>query len=386
MTDRRHPAFRAIGLGIVALLVSAPRASAQISTDLVEKNRAEFHKQATDADMKREGGTQPRDWDYALPDGAITKQITFYVDGGTPLYGKLFFPKGFKTTERRPAVVVGHGINALSIGIEKYAARFAERGLVAMAIDYQSYGFSGSGSDDLRLLEPDPSVDASAVAEKRLRIVVKRTNLNNAHEVDDYRAAISYLQGEPGVDPNRIGIWGSSNAGSVVIAVAEIDTRAKAVVSQVAGPRPVPRGPAAAPAGPQAAMVDDAIKRARTGQGAEVDGGFSFRSKIDMFGNFRNHDVRPGAALDQIADTTKILFLPAEKDELTNGPGGAIEATKYLNEHGITAQTIVYPELTHFQAYSNTGFEVGSTLAAEWFLKYLSASTPARTSSDEVRR
>ena len=86
------------------------------------------------------------------------------------------------------------------------------------------------------------------------------------------------------------------------------------------------------------------------------------------------------------ADTTKILFLPAEKDELTNGPGGAIEATRYLNEHGITAQTIVYPELTHFQAYSNTGFEVGSTLAAEWFLKYLGPSTPARTSSDEVRR
>ena len=391
MADRRHPALRLIGPGsIVALAMtgialSAPLASAQISTDLVEKNRPEFHKQATDADMKREGGTQPRDWDYALPDGVITKQITFYVDGGTPLYGKLFFPTGFKATERRPAVVVGHGINALSIGIEKYAARFADRGLVAMAIDYQSYGFSGSGSDDVRLIEPDPSVDANAVTEKRLRVVVKRTNLNNAHEVDDYRAAISYLQGEPGVDPDRIGIWGSSNAGSVVIAVAEIDTRAKAVVSQVAGPRPVPRGPAPAPAGPQAAMVDDAIKRARTGQGSEVDGGFSFRSKIDMFGNFRNRDVRPGAALDQVAETTKILFLPAEKDELTNGPGGAIEATKYLNEHGITAQTIVYPELTHFQAYSNTGFEVGSTLAAEWFLKYL-GSPPAKQTTAEVRR
>jgi uncharacterized protein len=330
--------------------------------------------------MKREGGTQPRDWDYALPDGVTTKQITFYVDGGTPLYGKLFFPKGFKAIDRRPGIVVGHGINALSIGIEKYAARFAERGLVAMAIDYQSYGFSGSGADDLRLLEPDPSVDAQAVTEKRLRVVVKRTNLNNAHEVDDYRAAISYLQGEAGVDADRIGIWGSSNAGSVVIAVAEIDTRAKAVVSQVAGPRPVARGPAPAPAGPQAAMLDDAIKRARTGQGAEVDGGFSFRSKIDMFGNFRNRDVRPGAALDQIADTTKILFLPAEKDELTNGPGGAIEATKYLNDRGVTAQTIVYPELTHFQAYSNTGFEVGSTLAAEWFLKYLGGPVATKTS------
>lgn len=376
-----------LGLGtIIAFQLSSPRLFAQISTDLVDKNRAEFHKQATDADMKREGGTQPRDWDYALPDGVTTRQITFYVDGGTPLYGKMFFPKGFKTADRRPAVVVGHGINALSIGIEKYAARFAERGLVAMAIDYQSYGFSGSGSDDLRLLESDPTTDAQAVTEKRLRVAVKRTNLNNAHEVDDYRAAMSYLQGEPGVDPDRIGIWGSSNAGSVIIAVAEVDTRAKAVVSQVAGPRLVPRGPAPPPTGPQAAMLDDAIKRARTGQGAEVDGGFSFRSKIDMFGNFRNRDVRPGSLLDQIAESTKVLFLPAEKDELTGGPGGALEATKYLTEHGITAQTIVYPELTHFQAYSNTGFEIGSTLAAEWFLKYLGASMPVKTSTEQVRR
>jgi len=366
-----------LGVGFVAAMVMGTSLSAQIATDLVERRKADFHLQATDADMKREGGTQPRDWDYNLPDGVTTRQITFYVDGGTPLYGKLFFPKGFRAPDRRPGVVVGHGINALSIGIEKYGARFAERGLVAMAIDYQSYGFSGSGSDDLRLLEADPTTDLQPVTEKRLRLVLKRTNLNNAHEVDDYRAAISYLQGEPGVDPDRIGIWGSSNAGSVVIAVAAVDARAKAVVAQVAGPRPAQRGPAPLPTGAQAAMVDDAIRRARTGQGAEVDGGFSFKSKIDLFGNYRNRDVRPGSTLDQIAETTKILFLPAEKDELTGGPGGAQEATKYLNGRGITAQTIVYPELTHFQAYSNTGFDVGSTLAAEWFLKYLGPSPPA---------
>ena len=368
----------AVRSSLLFAAVMTTTVSAQIATDLVEKRKADFHLQATDADMKREGGTQPRDWDYNLPDGVTTRQITFYVDGGTPLYGKLFFPKGFKVSDRRPAVVVGHGINALSIGIEKYAARFAERGLVAMAIDYQSYGFSGSGSDDLKLLEADPTTDVQVLAEKRLRVVVKRTNLNNAHEVDDYRAAISYLQGEPGVDPDGIGLWGSSNAGSVVIAVAAIDARAKAVVSQVASPRPAPRGPAPPPTAAQAAMMDDAIKRARTGQGAEVDGGFSFKSKIDLFGNFRNRDIRAGSTLDQIAQTTKILFLPAEKDELTGGPEGAQEATRYLNGRGVTAQTVVYPELTHFQAYSNTGFDVGSTLAAEWFLKYLSAPVSAK--------
>jgi len=139
-------------LGLLAAVVLGTGLSAQIGTDLVAKRKADFHTQATDADMKRDGGTQPRDWNYDLPDGVTTRQVTFYVGGGTPLYGKLFLPRQFSPRGRWPAVVVGHGINALSIGIEKYAARFADRRLVAMAIDYQSYGFSGSGSDDLRLL------------------------------------------------------------------------------------------------------------------------------------------------------------------------------------------------------------------------------------------
>ena len=370
-------------LGFCAAAVLGATVSAQIPADLVDRRRAEFHTQATDADMKREGGTQPRDWNYDLPEGITTRQVTFYVDGGTPLYGKMFFPRGFRSRGKWPAVVVGHGINALSIGIEKYGARFADRGLVAMAIDYQSYGFSGSGADDLRLLEADTTTDPHVVTEKTARVLVKRTNLNNAHEVDDYRAALSFLQGEPGIDADRVGIWGSSNAGSVVIAVAAADARVKAVVSQVAGTPPSARGPAPI----AAAMLDDGITRARTGQGAEVDGGFSFKSKVDMWSTQRNRDVRPGSTLDQIPASTRILFLPAENDELSGrGGAGAIAATKFLTERGVTAQTIMYPELTHFQAYSYTGFDVGSTLAADWFLKYLGRGEPPKTPAQEGRR
>jgi uncharacterized protein len=346
-------------------------AAAQIDTGILEKHKAALEKQTTDPDQKREGGTQPRDWDYQLPEGVRTRQITFYVDGGTALYGKLFLPKGFTTAGKLPAVVVGHGINALSIGIEKFAARFAERGLVAMAIDYQSYGFSSSGSDDIRLLEADTTTDAHAVTEKEARILLKRTNLNNVHEVADFRAAVSFLQGEPGVDPDKIGIWGSSNGGSVVVAVAAADARVKAVVSQVATPRPAPRAPVQMGAN----FLPDAIKRVREGQGAEVDGGFSFRSKIDQWSNQRNRDVRPGQTLDQIRPTTAVLFLPEEKDELTQGPAGAIEAAKFLTDRGVPSQAIVFPGLSHFQAYSNAGFEIGSNLAADWFLKYLPAAS-----------
>ena len=348
-------------LCLAAMLTLAGRASAQIPTDVVERSRADLQKQAASAEMKREGGTQPQDWAYALPDGVSTRQITFYVDGGFPLYGKIFLPRGFARTGRWPAVVVGHGINAISIGIEKYAARFADRGLVAMAIDYRTYGFSGS---EVSLLAADTTTDERSTWEREVRVQLKRTDLNNFHEVEDFRAAISFLQGEPGIDPDRIGIWGSSNGGSVVIMVAEQDARVKAVVSQVAG---VGSRPAAGPVAIPAAALADSIQRARTGRGAEVDGGFSFRTKIDQWSNQVNREFRPGSTIDRIPDGTKILSIIAEHDELIPA-AGAPDAAKAFKG---TWQVVVVPYMTHFQMYSGTAFDVGSSLAADWFLKYL---------------
>jgi len=149
--------------------------------------------------------------------------------------------------------------------------------------------------------------------------------------------------------------------------VAALDSRVKAVVAQVgaagglnaSGPVPIP---------PQ--MLEDGIKRARTGQGAEVDGGFSFRSKIDMWSNQVNREFRPGAMLDRIPQTSSILWIPAEKDELLppHSPSGPYAASKAFKG---TSQVAEVPYITHFQMYSYTAFEVGSTLAADWFLKYL---------------
>jgi alpha-beta hydrolase superfamily lysophospholipase len=143
------------------------------------------------------------------------------------------------------------------------------------------------------------------------------------------------------------------------------------VVSQVATPRPAPRVPVAMGAN----FLKDAIQRVREGQGSEIDGGFSFRSKIDQWSTQRNRDVRPGQTLDQIRPTTAVLFVPAEKDELTQGAAGAIEAAKFLSGRGVPSQAIVLPGLSHFQAYSYAGFEVGSNLAADWFLKYLGSAS-----------
>ena len=354
---------------VIFSLTATSALFAQIDTGIVDRYRADLAKQGSDGEMKRQGGTQPQDWPYRLPEGVTTRQVTFYSDG-TACYAKLFFPKDYNTKGKTPAVVLGHGFNAISIGIEKYGARFAERGLVAMVIDYRTYGFS---SGQITLLEPDTSSDARPVSDKVLRVSLKRTRLSVVRQAEDYRAAISYIQGEPGVDRDRIGIWGSSNSGALVVTIAGQDARVKAAVSQVIG---VAGRNATGPTPMAPNMVQDAIKRARTGQGAEIDGGFSFRTKIDLETNQIQREHRPWAALPRIPETTAILWMPAEKDELAppRSPSGPAEAVKVFK--GIS-QVIEIPSITHFQAYSYSAFEVGSTLAADWFLKYLPAAKPA---------
>jgi uncharacterized protein len=53
-------------------------------------------------------------------------------------------------------------------------------------------------------------------------------------ELWDIRHALDWLEGEPGVDCSRIGLWGSSFGGGLVVWMAAHDERVRCVVSQVA--------------------------------------------------------------------------------------------------------------------------------------------------------
>jgi dienelactone hydrolase len=337
-----------------------------ISDAIITENAAGLADQSSSEKWKR-AATLPEDWNYRLAPGVATKQVSFYVDGGTRLQGKVFYPKDFDPKASYPGIVVGHGINALAIGIEKYAAKFAERGLVAMAFDYQSYGFSDSGADELFLLVPDTTTDASPVTVSKAPVRIKRTNLNNVEEVKAFRAAVSFMQGEPGVDPDRIGSWASSNGGAVTSALVGTDGRVKAAVIHVMGTNPTQlraydiTGNA----------LEDAITRVRTGQGAETEAGFSFQTNVDLWYRSRSRDIQAGAVLERVRPTTAVLFLPAERDELIGGNRSALAGSAFLTENGSPSQVTTFPGLTHFQPYAGVGFEVGSNLSADWFAEFL---------------
>jgi fermentation-respiration switch protein FrsA (DUF1100 family) len=126
--------------------------------------------------------------------------------GGIHLVCDLYEPVSAAPKAGHPALVIGHGFSFIKEGLVNQGHYFARRGYVTLAVDYRTFGES----------EGEP-----------------RGQLFPLNEVEDYRNAISWLEMRDNVDAARLGIWGTSFGGAVVIYTAAMDKRVKAVVSQV---------------------------------------------------------------------------------------------------------------------------------------------------------
>ena len=97
-----------------------------------------------------------------------------------------------------------------------------------MAIDYRGWGKSGGYLYTADRIYQD---DRFRFLQTTARIKILRKRIIPQHQVEDLRAALAYIAGEPGVDPSRIGVAGEGLAGSHVISAAEIDGHVKAGVA-----------------------------------------------------------------------------------------------------------------------------------------------------------
>jgi uncharacterized protein len=126
---------------------------------------------------------------------------------GTTLRGWLYRPDGAEETTPVPGIVMAHGFSAVKeMYLDSFAEVFAAAGLAALVFDNRNFGASDG--------EPRQEIDPTA-------------------QVRDYRHAITYLQGLPGIDRDRIGVWGSSYSGGHAIVLGALDKRIRCVVSQV---------------------------------------------------------------------------------------------------------------------------------------------------------
>ncbi|AZZ81112.1 alpha/beta hydrolase [Gordonia alkanivorans] len=113
----------------------------------------------------------------------------------------------FEVDGKRPVVVMAHGFaGTKDSGLEPFARRFAEAGLAVFAFDYRGFGLS----------EGQP-----------------RQQISLERQADDYRAAIVAAKKQPGVDPNRVILWGVSQSGGHVLTVSGGRTDIAAVISVI---------------------------------------------------------------------------------------------------------------------------------------------------------
>jgi fermentation-respiration switch protein FrsA (DUF1100 family) len=138
---------------------------------------------------------------------AIGRRDVFFKSGDSFAAGWFFLPEGGASGSDLPAVAMAHGVGATKdMFLEPIAQRFADAGLAVLLFDYRSFGTSGG--------------------EPRQRVFPR-------DQVEDYRSALTWLSLQPGIDGDRLGVWGTSFGGGTVLHVAAYDPRVRAVVSQV---------------------------------------------------------------------------------------------------------------------------------------------------------
>jgi len=157
-----------------------------------------------------------------------SRPVSIWSDGAR-LSGDLFYPKDLKSEDNLPAIILCHGWGGVrSHPNQFYVSEFAGAGYVVLTFDYRGW----ADSDSRLVIEgkrPKPD-------EKR-RVTVRaqaiREVVDPFDQTEDIIHCIDLISGEPSVDPDRIGLWGTSFGGGHVVYVAALDKRVKCIVSQV---------------------------------------------------------------------------------------------------------------------------------------------------------
>lgn len=142
--------------------------------------------------------------DAGLYGDGFRRDVEFDSDGVT-LRGWHFSAQG--SADTAPAIVMAHGYGAVKeMWLDRFADTFAASGFHVLVFDNRNLGASDGWP---------------------------RGEITPWQQIDDFRNAITFAETLPGVDRDRIGIWGTSYSGAHVLVVAAQDRRVKAVSSQV---------------------------------------------------------------------------------------------------------------------------------------------------------
>lgn len=296
-----------------------------------------------------------------LPDDVEKRSVKIWSDG-TRMAAHLYLPKNRKPDDKLPAVVLCAGTGGTK---EHTGGRLgpilAQHGYVALAFDYRGWGES-----DSRLMSVEQQPKLNEQHELTIQVKALRGQMSYAEQTEDIRAAISYLAGEPGVDAERIGLWGTSYGGGLVIWATGNDPRVKCLAAQVPG-----MGAGNNPAAMKFAY-DLATKQARgETEPVPVETG-KLTGALARYTTMRRNPVK-SLGFSAVDAASKIavpsLFVVAEKEELS-GNDAVERVHQDLAKRGVPSAFHVIRGITHYGVYSE-GFEEATRVEVEWFDKHL---------------
>ncbi len=248
--------------------------------------------------------------------------------------------------KKLPTILMAHGWGGVRAALRPDALGFARAGYLVVTFDYRGWG------------ESDSRIAKFKGQAQDVREAVDPLDFGT-----DWLNAIHWVAGEPQCDMSRLGLWGSSFSGGLVVWAAERDPRVKAIHSQVGSLD----GRFVIANQKQLEMTyEEATGRARGEIGYPAPG-------EKVMGNLKGAPIRARfidyAPVDELQRAPKcaMQFLIAEKEELFDNRDNAIKAYgRVLGPKNL----VTIPKITHYGIYGSARAEA-FRLALEWFDQYL---------------
>jgi len=312
--------------------------------------------------------------------GASCAQIVYDVSSrpvtiwseGTRMAGTLWWPEDTAPDAKLPAILLVHGWGGEREHLDAtYAPKFADAGFVVLSFDYRGWGGSDGKLVAQEKLPAAPEAEdgkavTGPVVEVRAQVV--REVVDPYDQLEDVRNALAWLLAEPMVDPERLGIWGTSYGGGHVIVMAATEPRIRAVVSQV-GSQGAEK--------PEPFVAHGQLRAAQKARG-EID---PVPQAIDVAPGLRGTpDVakmiryRPLTFAPAVRVPT--LFIDMEGEELFDRTRNGKAAFEIVQANAPARYETF--EGSHYDVYTRRYF-AASDLASDWFREHLQGGSGSGT-------
>lgn len=296
---------------------------------------------------------------FAVPDDVTLRSVDIYSEG-TRMAADVYSAKA-NAGKKLPTIVMAHGWGGTKAAFRPEAIAFAQAGYLVVGFDYRGWGESDSRVILVAKHAPTDKQNYRFNAEvQEVREVVEPLDM-----VVDWLNAIDWAAGDPQCDAGKIGLWGSSLSGGLVVSAAEIDPRVKALHSQV--PSLDGRWTVANPQ-ERAATEKEATDRARGELGYPPPRANTVQKLIGAPIRAQFAAWYPVEFVDR-APNVAMQFVVAEKEELMDNKDNGILA--YQRARG-PKNLVTIPEIAHYGVYMVPAVrQKVRDLAIAWFDRYL---------------